>query len=151
GDGSRCVDLSGTTAGTLRQVVHGLTPGQAYRLSFLMAGNPELIGPLPAIKRVRVAVGATTQEYSFDATGHNPSQLGWVSRNLDVVAADSSVRVSFVSLTDGLGGVALDQVVLAPGGEPPPPPPPPSSGTFDLSDGFSPTNNPNGAWALGWS
>src|SRR5947209_17274027 len=41
GDGTRCLDLSGVSAGAIRQTVTGFVPGQAYELSFLMAGNPE--------------------------------------------------------------------------------------------------------------
>src|SRR5207247_5161828 len=75
GDGNRCLDLSGTTVGTISQMITGLTPGLTYRLSFLMAGNPELIPPLPAVKQLRASIGSAVREFSFDATGFTPANM----------------------------------------------------------------------------
>jgi choice-of-anchor C domain-containing protein len=119
GDGNRSLDLSGTTAGTISQVISGLAPGQAYRLSFLMAGNPGLIPSLPAVKQLRASIGPDSHDYSFDATGFNFSNMGWTERALDFTANESSLTLSFTSLTDGLGGPALDKVAIQPVDGPP--------------------------------
>jgi choice-of-anchor C domain-containing protein len=124
GDGNRSLDMSGTTAGTISQLVSGFTVGQTYRLSFLMAGNPGLIPPLPAVKRLRATIGSSSavQEYSFDATGHSAGDLGWILRTLNFTASSSTMTLRFVSLTDGLGGAALDKVSITLLTNAPPPP-----------------------------
>jgi len=120
GDGLRSVDMNGSTAGTISQQVSGFTVGQGYRLSFLMAGNPGLIPPLPAVKRLRASLGSAAQEYSFDATGFNEANLGWTLRTLDFTADSPTLTLSFVSLTEGLGGAALDNVSIVAVINPPP-------------------------------
>src|SRR5439155_1173978 len=122
GEGNRCLDLSGTTVGTISQLISGLTPGQAYRVSFLMAGNPELIPPFPAVKQLRASIGSASQDYSFDTSGFSGSNMGWTLKTLDFTASSSSLKLSFASLTDGLGGPALDKVSISAAESPPPPP-----------------------------
>jgi choice-of-anchor C domain-containing protein len=147
-DGQRCLDMSGISPGTISQLLQGLESGHWYRLSFAMAGNPELLGTLPVVKRLQARVGALSREYAFDASGTTSNDLRWSTKTLDFQATASSVTLSFVSLTPGLGGAALDQVVIVPIDEPPQPPQGP---TYVLSDGFSAVDNPNGAWAYGWA
>jgi len=155
GDGSRCLDLSGTTVGTVSQMIGGLTPGGSYRLSFLMAGNPELIPPLPAVKQLRASIGSSSQDYSFDATGFSPDDMGWTLKTLDFTAASSSQKLSFTSLTDGLGGPALDKISITAVS---PPPPPPSglvvNGSFELGTDpgiSSEVDAPDSTTITGWS
>ena len=113
GDGNRSLDMSGTTVGTIRQVIAGLTAGQAYRLSFLMAGNPGLIPPFPSVKRLRASIGSASQEYSFNASGRSANNMGWTEKVLDFTADGSSMTLLFTSLTEGLGGAALDKVTIS--------------------------------------
>jgi len=107
GDGTRCLDLSGVSAGAIQQTVTGFVPGEQYELSFLMAGNPE---SGPAIKQLDASVGATSQSYSFDNTGFTKTHLGWTEKTLDFVATSSSMDVTFTSQTAGNAGPALDLV-----------------------------------------
>jgi choice-of-anchor C domain-containing protein len=108
-DGNRCLDLSGVNAGSIEQVVAGFTPGTQYRLTFLLAGNPEQ-PPYP--KNLRVFFGSATQDYQFDGV-YSTSNLGWVTRTLDVTANSTSMTVRFLSLNDGWSGPALDNVSVA--------------------------------------
>jgi choice-of-anchor C domain-containing protein len=158
GDGVRCVDLSGEGPGTISQVIAGLTVGQRYRLSFAMAGNPELLPGLGVVKRLRVSVGAEAREFSFDATGKSPVTMGWTEKSMDFTAQAPSVQLSFVSLVQNIGGPALDRVVITAIENEPPPPPPPATlvanGSFEL--GVNPgvgTNffAPNSTAIDGWN
>jgi len=114
GDGNRCIDLTGTTQGTISQNISGFTPGQTYRLSFLMAGNPELIPPFPAVKELRAIIGSTSHEFSFDASVRSGANMGWSLQSFQFTAESSTLELSFTSLTDGLGGPALDGVSIVP-------------------------------------
>jgi len=115
GDGVRCVDLTGVSAGTLSQMINGFVPGQDYRLSFLMAGNPEA-GPL--VKSLQASIGSVSQTFSFDGTGFTPGNMGWSQRTLDFTASSSSLTLSFLSLNPGTAGPALDRILITPVPEP---------------------------------
>ncbi len=108
-DGNRCIDLSGYVGGSIEQVVAGFTPGTQYRLTFFLAGNPES-DPFP--KDLRVFFGPATQDYSFPGM-YSQSNLGWVTRTLDVTANSSSMTVRFLSLDPGWAGPALDNISVA--------------------------------------
>ena len=108
-DGNRCLDLSGLDAGSIEQVVGGFTPGAQYRLTFFLAGNPEQ-PPYP--KNLRVFFGSATQDYQFDGV-YSQSNLGWVTKTLDVTANSTSMTVRFLSLDPGWSGPALDNVSVA--------------------------------------
>jgi choice-of-anchor C domain-containing protein len=112
GDGLRSLDMNGWIPGRISQEVSGFVVGQTYRLTFLMAGNPYFIPPLPAIKRLRATIGTASREYSFDATGRSESDLGWISQTLDFTATSPVMGLSFASLTDSAGGAALDKVSI---------------------------------------
>jgi choice-of-anchor C domain-containing protein len=141
-DGSRCLDMAGVSAGTISQTVQGLEVGKHYELAFSMAGNPELLGQLGVIKRLRASIDGVTQEFAFDATGASPTDLGWTTKTLRFIASASSVPLSFISLNGGLGGAALDNVSihevssLAP--------------SFDVESDFSENANPGSLWSYGW-
>ena len=115
GDGSRSLDLSGTTHGTIEQIIAGFTLGHSYRLSFLMAANTE---GGPTIKSLQASIGASTQTFTFDGTGHSNVNMGWSQRTLDFVATSSSMALDFTGLQDGLYGTALDAVAITPVPEP---------------------------------
>ncbi len=109
GEGTRALDMSGVSAGSILQTVTGFSPGYRYRLSFLLAGNA---ASAPAIKRLRAVVGTNAQEDAFDVTGHSSFDMGWKVQTLDFTATDPTMPLSFLSLTDGSGGAALDGVSI---------------------------------------
>src|SRR5262245_46659164 len=80
GEGLRCIYLSGTGAGTISQTISGFVPGDRYQLRFLMAGDPELLGPLPPTNSLRAVIGDTSQDFSFNAKGRSPTTMGWELR-----------------------------------------------------------------------
>lgn len=146
GDGARCLDISGTDAATISQMISGLTPGQTYRLSFLMAANPE-VGTYVA--RLRAVIGSANAEFQFSQPGITTANLGWSERSVEFTASAPSHKLSLISLNPGWAGAALDKVSITPTTNPPPPPG--WLAEYDLSSGFSTSRNPNGAWSFGWT
>jgi choice-of-anchor C domain-containing protein len=106
GEGARCIDLSGTSAGSISQTIGGFTPGLTYEVRFLMAANPE--GGSPT-KSLQVGIGNTAEVFSFTGQG-TAADLGWTQRTLDFTATASTLTLSFTSLEDNASGAALDAV-----------------------------------------
>ena len=111
GDGNRCLDLSGVSAGTIRQEVSGLSVGHVYRLTFLLAGNPEAS---PSVKSVRASVGGVSQDFSFNISGFSPTRMGWTEKTIDFTATNPSTTLLLTSLTGGQAGPAIDVVSIFP-------------------------------------
>lgn len=90
-------------------------PSVWYEVIFAMAGNPD--GGGGAIKYLGVGAGTFYNEYSFDTTGHNRTNMGWVDEVFQFQANDTSTKLTFSSLSsipffDGgyHRGAALDNV-----------------------------------------
>ena len=111
GEGSRSLDMTGISAGTILQSISGFTPGQDYRLSFLMAANTE---GGATIKSLQASIGLVAQTFSFDGAGFSGADMGWSQRTLDFNATSNTLVLSFASLHDGLYGPALDRVAITP-------------------------------------
>ncbi len=112
-DGQRCLDMTGVSGGTLIQSISGFTVGQKYRLSFLMAGNPE---GGPSTKSLRVSIGTAQRDFTFEGAGRSAGNMGWSGRYLDFTATNATLTLAFTGLNDSLWGAALDAVSV---GEPP--------------------------------
>lgn len=114
GDGVRCIDLSGTSAGTIFQTISGFTPGLTYQLSFLMAANPE--GGAPT-RSLQADIGGASQIFSFTGPG-SAADLGWAQRTFQFTAAAPTLTLTFTSLDNNAFGAALDGVRIVPVPEP---------------------------------
>ena len=106
GDGDRCLDLSGISAGRVSQTISGFSPGLPYRLSFLGAGSPE---GGQVVRRMQVSIGSLSPIFSFTGSG-NVSNPGWSQRSVEFVATGATMTLSFASLEDGVFGPGLDAV-----------------------------------------
>jgi choice-of-anchor C domain-containing protein len=108
-DGSKSVDLDGNGQGGLDATTSLVTVvGQAYRVYFDMAGNPD---NLPTVKTLILTVdGFTPQSYMFDTTGKIHTDMGWVTHTYDFTATSTSTTLSFASGDPGSWGAALDNV-----------------------------------------
>jgi choice-of-anchor C domain-containing protein len=115
-DGSKSLDLNGLIAGSISQTFT-VTNGQAYRVTFQLAGNPDG-GPQP-----KTLDSTTTftlfSPPPFDSSGHSTSNMGWTTYSFDFVANSNSETLTFTSTTttpSGNGtypfafGPALDNV-----------------------------------------
>jgi choice-of-anchor C domain-containing protein len=112
-NGSRSLDMSGSSAGQISQVIGGLTDGQEYKVSFDIAGNPD---GTPASKDLQVSADGFTGSYSFNTTGHtkgSAAAMGWSTQTFFFVASGTSATLAFLSLTSGSFGAALDNVSIA--------------------------------------
>ena len=108
-DGTRSIDLDGTSAGTIRASQSIATSiGQQYLVSFWMAGNPD---GTPNIKTVDVSFGSSgAQIFKFDDTGFSKTNMGWKLESFLYTATGTLSDLSFQSATQGAYGPALDDV-----------------------------------------
>lgn len=90
-DGPCCVDLSGTAAGGIEQVVPTVA-GMRYRVLLTIAANPDCS---PALKTMRVSAAGAFEDFTVDGTGHTRSDLGWqeVEFAFTASAGTSTVRL----------------------------------------------------------
>jgi choice-of-anchor C domain-containing protein len=110
-EGSRSLDLVGTgSVGGIEQTFDTV-PGQTYRVTFDLAGNPSTLFP-PATKNLVVAVDGAPHSYTFDTTGHSTTSMGWTTQSFVFVANGSSSTLSFASdmTPSTFAGAALDNV-----------------------------------------
>ena len=78
-EGRRSLDLNYLGPGSIRTSFTTINQGQAYLVTFAMAGNP---GGAQGIKRLRVTAGDQSQEFSFDTTGKSTDNMGWTNKSL---------------------------------------------------------------------
>lgn len=112
-DGNRSIDLSGTSAGSIQQII-GTNPGTTYYVSFDMAGNPDSTQGLKELKIEAVGIGTQTQTFGFNTTGKTITNMGWETMYWSFVADDYSTILRFSSLTNTAYGPALDNVSVIP-------------------------------------
>ncbi len=147
-DGKRAVDLAGTPgAGGIRQVLHTV-PGQTYRLSFDMSGNPGRLPQCPdRVKTLTVKIGSIVKTFHFDTKNGTGDDPGWVRRVITFRTDSVQTPLEFLDPRDPNGGQEcgpmVDNVVVfaASGGAPTPgalPPPAhvvPGAGNYVLAPG----------------
>ncbi len=119
GHGQRSIDLHGTPGfGGVKQAFKTVV-GQRYQVSFLMSGTPK-----ESISLFKLAVRAADkqQEFSFDATGKSPTQMGWTRQSWDFVAisAETTLEIHTLQTTAPTYGPIIDDVsVIALGAKAP--------------------------------
>lgn len=112
-NGSRSIDLSGGSAGTIAQTFT-TTANTLYTVTFDYAGNPGY-GAGTGVKSTKVSVNntaGTNQTYTFDTTGKTLANMGWESRTFTFTASAATTTLTFESLTAGAYGPAIDNVRL---------------------------------------
>jgi choice-of-anchor C domain-containing protein len=72
-DGARSLDMSGNTAGNVSQSFSTVV-GAQYTATFQLAANT---AGVDTDKDVIVSAGGSSQNFSFDATGHGFTSMGW--------------------------------------------------------------------------
>ena len=107
-DGTFSLDLSGRGAGAIEAATSFATVvGESYLLSFDLAGN---VDSGEVVKDLRVSVGGSTADFSFDTTGQTRANMGWLQQTLQFTATSVLTSLSFQSLEQNAWGPALDNV-----------------------------------------
>jgi choice-of-anchor C domain-containing protein len=121
----RTVDLAGWRPGGIEQTVPTIA-GQAYVLSFYLAGNVDGGNPIKLLDVLALHDNTVfaSSSYSFDTTGYSRTNMGWQLQTWQFVAAGDSTTIRFLDNDsqpfDGravwhpygpvIGNVSLDEV-----------------------------------------
>ncbi len=108
-DGRRSIDLHGSPGyGGVAQEFDTVK-GRRYRVTFALASSPK---GRPAAKQVGVVAAGKTAEFSFDATGKTPENMGWANQSWEFEAVSDRTTLEIYTLekTDPVAGPALDDV-----------------------------------------
>jgi RNA polymerase sigma factor (sigma-70 family) len=107
--GKRSLGLTrGPDGASLRQSFK-TRKGNKYRVTFSLGGDPHG-GPVEMKLRVRAA--GKSAEFAFDKTGKNRVEMGWVRKTWEFTADADETALEFTSMTEGIFGVALDDIVV---------------------------------------
>jgi choice-of-anchor C domain-containing protein len=118
-DGTRSIDLNGLVPGSISQTFD-VVSGQAYRVSFDLAGNP---AGGPQFKTLDSTADLTLfSPAPFDVSNTNLTNMGWINYSFLFTATSNSETLTFTSTTTGNSGnstyptafgPALDNVTIA--------------------------------------
>ena len=102
------LDLNGTTGiGGVAQTFTTV-PGQIYRVTFDLSGNP-LGGP--ALRELELKAAGQSVQFEFDVTGQTPADMGWETQTWTFAATETTTTLEFLSTTSsGSFGPAIDNV-----------------------------------------
>jgi choice-of-anchor C domain-containing protein len=107
-DGNQSLDLDGAfDPGGVAQTFNTV-PLLKYRVTYALAGNPAS-GPIIKTGKV-LADGATIQHFSFDITGKNFTNMGYVYKHTYFIATGFSSTLEFRSTTGSGYGPVIDDV-----------------------------------------
>jgi len=109
--GARSLDLNGSPGiGGIAQVF-ATEQGQLYEVQFNQAANPDLGS---RISHIGVQAAGQSEQYAFDCTGYNRSNMGWAARTWQFMAVDTTTTLEFYSLDigDSWKGPALDNIIV---------------------------------------
>ncbi len=109
-EGGASIDLNYLNSGSISTTLD-TAPETTYQLLFDMAGNPD---GKPTEKTLRVWIGDTYQDFTFNTAGKTRENMGWETKSLEFTATASATPLKFESLTPGPYGPALDNVRVTP-------------------------------------
>jgi len=72
----------------------------------------------PTVKNLNVAIEAASQNFTFDTTGFDATNLGWTQKELLFTASATDLNLTFASFDVGPFGLTLDFVSMVPTPEP---------------------------------
>jgi len=104
-------DTIGGIGGTIAQTFDTVS-GQAYTVSFSLAGNPECLFDAgnDLDKTVTATAGAGSLTTTFNVAGRSIFNLGWREESFSFTASASSTELKFESLETGRCGPLVDNV-----------------------------------------
>jgi choice-of-anchor C domain-containing protein len=109
--GTHSVDLNGLGLGGISQTI-STTPGQTYKLTFSMSGNPD-VGP--DTRTMQVSAGNASAPFSYTFTSNDHSNMNWVTDSLLFTATGQTTTINFASTSQQncCWGPALDNVSIS--------------------------------------
>lgn len=109
-DGIRNIDLNNTSPGGIAQSF-ATVPGAVYEVTFALSAN---MAGAPAEKVMEVHAAGSSAEFRFNYVdaGSTPADPKWSYKSWSFVATGTSTTLSFVSLSGGVFGPAIDDVVV---------------------------------------
>lgn len=107
--GANSVELNGTGAGSISQLITGLLEGRSYEVYFDLSANP-LGGN--ASKLLAVSAGQDSRVYTVKGTGKTTTNMGWTQKLFTFTALGVSELLTFRSMSAGAYGAAIDNVSL---------------------------------------
>lgn len=115
-DGTKSLDLSGLSQGTIASASFSTIIGNFYNVYFDMAGNDD--GP-PKVKTLQATVDplAAIHSFTFDTTGKSNTNMGWITQSFSFIATSTTTTLSFGDLSINVNGgeyygAALDNVIV---------------------------------------
>lgn len=106
--GHRSLELSSSGPGAVEQWFAS-SPGSVYQVKFFITGEPF---SSPTIKNLRVTVGATTHDFTYDVTPAWHWDMLWQGHSFLYQAVSVSTPLKFASLDASQWGPAIDSVVV---------------------------------------
>lgn len=105
-DGSRSIDMNGTSGGSISQTF-ATEIGKQFKVLFDMAGNPD---SSPNIKELELSTSGSVVTFMFDTTGKSRTNMGYEEKSFIFTATDTTTTLTFRSLISGNAGPVLDNV-----------------------------------------
>lgn len=110
-DGSRSLDLSGSSKGKIRQSVPS-NAGFDYELTFAMSGDP---AGGPKERTLTATAGRETQTFTYVVSPENSAtNMRWTYHTMKFKGTGPSTAVEFSSMVDGWYGPVIDDVKVFP-------------------------------------
>ncbi|AQQ69746.1 hypothetical protein SMSP2_00080 [Limihaloglobus sulfuriphilus] len=106
--GDQSLALNGLDPGVISQQIATI-PQAIYELTFMYAGNPEVVGGI--VKTIVTAAGVS-QQFDFDTTGYTRANMGWTQQVMNFSATEEVTTISFQSLIPGADSPAFDDVAV---------------------------------------
>ena len=110
-NGTHSVDLNGLGVGGVSQTI-ATTPGQTYKLTFDMSGNPD---HGTNVFSMLVSAGNASQGFNYNGGSNNHSNMNYQSDSLTFTATAPTTTINFGStnLDNCCWGPALDNVSIS--------------------------------------
>lgn len=108
--GEQFLDLNGNGGVGSGSITQDLPAerGRTYRLTFMLAGNPN--GD-PPVKTMDVTLGSVTTSFRFDVGEHSSDALGWTAFSMTAqVCGGGTVPLTFTSSVEGERGPLIDAI-----------------------------------------
>ena len=92
-DGIKSIELAGSGLSLIYQTFNTVA-GALYRVTFDMAGNPDLAAP-DTVRSLSVTAASALLLFSFDTLGKSTGDMGWAPKSFDFTATGAQTTLNF--------------------------------------------------------